>query len=479
MKNIKFTLILILILIIGASLRLYRTPENLYFGENAYEYLEAKKIIETKQIPLVGISTSHSWLLQGPLYYWIFVPVLALANYDPVSIAYVFVILHLFSIPLNYFVVKNIFGRRTAVISSLFMAISPSWLYLAKEARSFALIPLLLYPFLYHFYKFSSGNKRSLLWAAFFYGLILNLHYSPLMFIPGVIFIIYRLKLKISKRNFILSSIFFLIPQLPLIIYSAINNWSMLLKFAVWIPYRITSFLGIYKAADITSGKYITTLSDIYNFFQASLSFSNNFLIPFIILLVLFYLLYKYIKAKNKSYLIVSSLFISGLGALLIHTNPPWHYFVPLFPILAIIVSDFISKISQPIIKLLVIIIFLYFAYQNSLFLFSHKWFYQNNDVYNSESIFPSYKLEKAISSKIIEDAKGHNFNLRRVGKLDHYPDNFILPYRYILWRNGNEPAAQKQDLVYTIYEDTTKLPVKPSGELFWISNVAVLKENL
>src|SRR3989338_8681776 len=131
MKNIKFTLILILILIIGASLRLYRTPENLYFGENAYEYLEAKKIIETKQIPLVGISTSHSWLLQGPLYYWIFVPVLALANYDPVSIAYVFVILHLFSIPLNYFVVKNIFGRRTAVISSLFMAISPSWLYLA------------------------------------------------------------------------------------------------------------------------------------------------------------------------------------------------------------------------------------------------------------------------------------------------------------------------------------------------------------
>jgi hypothetical protein len=81
--------LLVLILALGIFLRFYRLPQNVIFhGELGDDYLAIKNFIAGRQIPLLGPATSHPWLSFGPLYYWLFAPVLVLGDYNPVIPAY-------------------------------------------------------------------------------------------------------------------------------------------------------------------------------------------------------------------------------------------------------------------------------------------------------------------------------------------------------------------------------------------------------
>ena len=146
----KYEALLFMVLAIGTFLRYFKLHENMVFhGELGDNYLAMKNIFTTGVIPLLGPPTSHPWLSFGPLYYWLFSPILLLSKYDPIGVAYSFAFLHSALIVVNYWVVKNTFNKKIAIISSFLIAFSPAYISFAHESRFFSLTLLLFYPLFY------------------------------------------------------------------------------------------------------------------------------------------------------------------------------------------------------------------------------------------------------------------------------------------------------------------------------------------
>ena len=132
--------LLSLILLLGFFLRFYRIEEIMLFhGELGDNYLQIKNFIFQKKIPLIGPPTSHTWLFFGPLFYWIFGPILLLSGFDPRSGAYFSEIIGIFTVLLNFFMVSKLFNNKTALISSLLVAVSPIFIVMSRSSRLFGL----------------------------------------------------------------------------------------------------------------------------------------------------------------------------------------------------------------------------------------------------------------------------------------------------------------------------------------------------
>lgn len=128
----------ILSVTLGIFLRFYRIRENLVFhGELGSNYLDIKNFISKGEIPLLGPPTSHPWLSFGPLFYWLFAPILVLFNYNPVSGANFMAVAGSLVIVLNFIVSERLFDKKIAAISSLLLAISPQFVTLTRESRFF------------------------------------------------------------------------------------------------------------------------------------------------------------------------------------------------------------------------------------------------------------------------------------------------------------------------------------------------------
>lgn len=228
-----------LIFLLGLALRLFGLSDNMIFhGELGDNYLVMKDIWLSREIPLLGPATSHPWLSFGPLFYWIFTPFLVLGKFDPVFMAVLMRIIGAVVILENYFFVKKLFNKKAALISSFVIAVAPQFIQMSQEGRFFSLVVVLLYPFLYFLFK----NKLFL--AFFFFGLMLNFHYAPLVLLPPAIIYLYYKRKDLSRKKVITGILGLVIPSLPLLIYSLSNRFEMLGKFIIWFPYRIARTLG-------------------------------------------------------------------------------------------------------------------------------------------------------------------------------------------------------------------------------------------
>src|SRR3990170_7826448 len=148
LRNSGWDALLVFAVVLGTFLRLYRLEENLVFhGELGHNYLAIKDFIIERTVPLLGPPTSHPWLAFGPLYYWIMAPIMVLARFDPRAGSLVMAFLSSAALVLAYGVLRRLFNKRIATLSTFLMAISPAWISLAREARFYSLVPLLFFPF--------------------------------------------------------------------------------------------------------------------------------------------------------------------------------------------------------------------------------------------------------------------------------------------------------------------------------------------
>ena len=83
-QNPKEATLLIIILIIGAFLRLYRIDEYMTFlGDEGRDVIVVGRFLKEGDLMLVGPGTSIGNMYLGPLYYYMMAPALFLANYSP------------------------------------------------------------------------------------------------------------------------------------------------------------------------------------------------------------------------------------------------------------------------------------------------------------------------------------------------------------------------------------------------------------
>jgi hypothetical protein len=88
------------------------------------------------------------------------------------------------------------------------------------------------------------------------------------------------------------------------------------------------------------------------------------------------------------------------------------------------------------------------------------------------------YVLQQKITKKIIQDADGKEYRLKRVGLYDKFEENYAQNYIYLLWWYGNEPQKDAK-ITYTIYESSIPNKVKNNNMIkkYSISNIILTKE--
>ena len=419
-------LLLLGILILALVLRLYRVNENLVFhGELGHNYLAIKNFVSESVVPLLGPPTSHPWLSFGPLFYYIFTPFLVVNHWNPNTGGYFFAVMSVVGIVANYVLTKRYVNEKVALISCYLLAISPSWLEMARQARFFSMISYLFYFFALLVLKLSEkGQKKYFLVVGAILGVMVNFHLTVIILVPGMIGFLWKEKTSVTIEKVLWMGAGFLSVNLPFLIYNLQHNFEMVSKFLVWLPYRSV----IYRDFDV---KF--TLGEIYWFLGGIVS------IPIVVTL--------FVERKRKLVRLFSWFLIFGVVGLILHKDPPRHYFYVLYPIPIIIVSALLGKLKPFLVmSVLVLTTSLY-----SNYLFSHKWFYTEN-VVRKNTVIP-FKLQTEVAEKIINDSSGKPFNLHREGYSDQFEGEYAQNYRYLLWLKGNEPKDYETDVSYTIIE--------------------------
>lgn len=222
--KLKFWLILIIVL--GACLRLYHlgiNPPSLNWDEAAIGW-NANTIFHTRRdefgtrLPLNFKSFGD---YKAPVYIYLTAPMVGLLGTNPIAVRLVSVLAGIASVYLIYLLGSIIKNKQLGIISAALLAITPWHLILSRPAfePNLALFFILLGTY---FFLLSLKKSKYLVLSALSFVLSMYTYHSPKIFVPifllGLSFI-YRKKLFSKKLNkwLLISSIFGLILLTPLI----------------------------------------------------------------------------------------------------------------------------------------------------------------------------------------------------------------------------------------------------------------------
>lgn len=479
----KAHFLFLLIFAFAAFLRLYLIDHNFLFtAEVGDNLLDIKNAFIHRQIPLKGPPTSHPWLAFGPLFYWLYGPVLIASQFNPLSHAYFAACISLLLLVANYYFIQKLFSYKTALFSSFLIAISPLYVTFTRTGRFTFIVSFLIYPFLWMVHQIPKGKTRYYFWSAFLLGCMINFHYTSLIFIPFLITYFYVNHIKLAMKHIFLGIAGFFLPLSPLLTYDGMHGFMMSRNLLLWIPYRILGFLGMYHKNSFTSQVFHENTVSYLSFFSYSFTptLDNSYTIfgLIIFILIITFLLWKcriFIQKRTipKNWLLLLLWGLWGFLAIFIHGNVPMHYYVPLLPLPIILFSLFLERILMNrfgiyiVLTILSILIIL-----NVKYYFFTPWFYSN------ENAPFTYNTTQRIAHFISNDAKGKPFKLNRIGYNDIYEKQFAQNYIYLLWLYKNEPV-EHANVTYTIIEDFRRIPTPLKKSTIHSINTIIIAKKL
>ena len=175
----KKNILVLIVIIISLFFNLYKIDTWLLFiGDFGRDYLAARNMLLTGNIPLVGIPSSVQWLHQGPISIYIIGLALLIGNFSPIAPA---VLYGLIGVLATYFVYRlgnELFGYTAGVLSALFFATSPLIVMSARMPYHTSSIPLFSSIFFLWLYKLLKGEKYLMPVCSFVFRIFLLLELS-------------------------------------------------------------------------------------------------------------------------------------------------------------------------------------------------------------------------------------------------------------------------------------------------------------
>ncbi len=447
-----------------------RNSASLYGAEIAQHYLEIIKLNQG-QLLLAGPLTSHVWLRLSATPYYLFYPLFVVTQFHPLTLPIVWILVSCLGPLISYLVISRIYNRLTGITSAWLYLLSPNILLIDHSTGFFAFIIPLSYVLIYQSYRvFFQQSKK--LWLMFLIiSLMMTLHAAAFMFLPFYIGAAIYWK-KFNRRSLAQSLVAFLVPQLPLLLNETNNHFSSIVQFSLWIPYKVINFISGRTLGVEGVTTQDTSLQLIINFFKLSvLPPTLSWLFGLIILAIFMGAGIHFLRTKKltfDSFLLI--LLLYGCLTLLIHKNPPHHYFVPLMTLPLILIAHWLNILfKSPPRRLVSLLLLISLTALNLRFIFSPEYLFKP----------PTHPFahQKQISQVIIDDAHNQPFALQRIGEFDHYQNYFQENYEYLLWWLGNRPLPTSSTQ-YVIVEDRSRTP---SDEEFVkvgdVENIAIFKK--
>lgn len=456
----KNNLIVLFALLIAVFLRTYNLSSSMVFiGDQGWFYLSARDMLIKGVIPLVGITSSHTWLHQGPLWtYMLSIPLL-IFKFNPISGGYLTAVLGTITVFLIYKIGSEFFSVKTGIIGMLLYAVSPLIIFFDRMPYHTSPISLFTLLYFYFLFKWVSGKVNYFPVVIFVLAILYNLELATFtLFFPlGLLFAFGLFKNKpfvkqlFSKKIIIYSLIAFVIPMLPILVYDLSHGFKQTILFLIWIGYKPFSIFIKHSSVDIVSSSN-TLMNFIFLNIQKLIFSPNLFISLSFLLLSLVFLIKKTainlkLKINNSEVLLMFLLSFSIIG-ILINQTPSYAYLPILFPFIIFAMSLFFDFIINTkkfkyvgiFILLSVVILNGYYSYLNS---------------FGKEFITRAKAVEK-----IIILSNGEKYNLIGKGEGSQF-ESFIMNYEYLLWWKGKSLSKDREKLKIIVSESIKGIKIE------------------
>jgi len=434
LSNKKEFLILLLILLVGAFMRLYRISDYMTFlSDEGRDVIIVRRFITELHPPLIGPGTSVGNMYLGPLYYYMMAPALLLANFSPVGPAVQIAILGIVTVFFVWFVGRKWFpsGEKVAwgaLIAAGLYAISPTVVAFSRSSWNPNIMPFFSLLCIYSAWKvWKDHNFSWLIVLGISFAFVLQSHYLGLFLAP-TLFVFWimtardlRMNWKMKIGEFLRKSSFgfliFLGLMSPLLIFDIRHNWQN--YNAIKIFFTTSRDVGLPFLA------YLSKIGSTTLMFFTNLPMGKNMYLGILAVLVLIIFLgWVYKKHFLRGAYVLLFLWITvGLIGIASYKGQIYdHYLGFLFPAPFLLLGAFAQKVLDSknflakILFSLTIGFVVFFSFQN-----------------NPPFVNPGYQMPRAISvAKVIQEkAGGAKFNLAAISVFD---DRSVYLYFLTIW---------------------------------------------
>lgn len=449
-----------------------------FIGDFAWFYISARDMLLTGEIPLVGITSSHTWVHQGPLWTYLLAIPLFISNFNPVSGAYFTAALGTLTVFMIYKIGIQMFSKFVGIVASVLYATSPLVIIHSRMPYHTSIVPLASLLFIYFLYKWIKGDVRFLPFVFLSLGVLYNLELSTLVFwfLLILIFAYGFIKRKLwftqsLKPNVILLSVFLLLSvMLPMIIYDVRQHsgYFQITAFFRLIKIYLFSSLPVFSFEEIRG-----VFASLFSYNQRLVFLGNGIFALLLTMVSFFYLVSSvynphpnplpkgegkgegdHVRIFAKRARMIRSLLLLWvvlplLGIILSRTAS--EAYVPmLFPAIILSIALFFNYIYKRH-ALIVFIAILLFVVANSYLLISENYLMEKPHGYGT----PFSKILK-VSEKIVIESDGKEYNLI-AGSKGMQLENF----EYLTWWLGHGPSKDDQPLKVLLIPDKDSIHVE------------------
>lgn len=458
LKINKYSILLLGIFLISLFLRIYNLQNSMQFiGDQGWFYLSARDLLINGTIPLVGITSSHTWLHQGPLWTYMLSIALLIGRFNPISAAYLTAIIGSLTVILIYKITSRMFSGNAGILAAVLYAVSPLIVFFDRIPFDPAPIPFFTTLYLYSLYRWINNSLKYFPVLIFSIAILYNLELATFtLFFPFVAIFLYgvikkeEFVTKLNNKKIVLISIASgVVPMLPVIIYDFSHGFKQTIVFFAWTIYKpINGIIG--NNSSDTSLTYKSVILFLSQSIQNIVFHSNMMLALLIFLLSVVFLVFKFFSktqsVRKPEFLILFLLIVSFLG-LLVNKIPSDAYLPIIFPFVIISVGTFFSyllnlrKLKYVLFALFLILIFLNIK----------------SSIIQSQNSNFTNRLDAV--SKVIALSKNQKYNLVGQGPGSQF-ESFTMNYEYLLWWKGHPVSDKKEHLKIIVKETGSKIEV-------------------
>lgn len=406
-------------------LRFWQVPRHFFFGiDEEYQSLLALSIIKDFHIIWIGLSAANTGFYIAPGFVYLHSLFLWISRLDPVILGYAASTVSFITILIFYYVVKHLFDKKSAIITTLIYSFSTFVMSYDRRFWNSTFVPPTAVLFFLSLVK-SEKNPKWYLLTAILLGLSFHIHASLFIFIPITILVLcYRIfivKQKIPIIYHLLSIILFLILYFPLIVYDFVHNFDNLKT-----PFRMLKQLekggGGYSFL-----QHFQTIQSTIQQFWSSDSFSSLVNYSLLALIAIIFLWF-FLKKKNMAEDVLA--FIIILYALIFLFYPGTildYYFIGFFPFFSIVIALFLTQF-----------------YQLSLIALTAIFILPNITAFFQSPVDGNLELKKLVVQKTIRALRNEPFYLETAK-----PYVYFGGWRYLFEAYGKKPSASQADTMF------------------------------
>ena len=453
------SLVLMLFLLLGLFLRLYRIDEYLTFlGDEGRDARIIRDLLHGNLV-FIGPQTSIGNMYLGPLYYYLVAPALFFSRLNPVGPAVMVSLISVLTIFLTYLIARSWFGQRVALLSLIYFSISPVAIIYGRSSWNPNPMPLFSLIFVYSIYQsVIKGKFQFLLLSGVSLAFALQMHYLGLILLPfaifwlGLLFLVIKNKHKylLDLRISILRSLLvFLALMSPLVLFDLKHSFANFRAVSAFFSDRQTTV----NLNPVRSDRFVPVVRQITSDLLLG---QNDYLAPTIsLVLISMFLVLPFKKSNQLPFWILYTWLFFGVLCLSLYKQHVYaHYFGFLYPAIYIFISLTIvalleSKFFYKLLGLFLLCSTLYYLVKSSPFLFN-----PNNQL---------HRTEQAVDS-IIAKSDNQSFNFGLIAK-----QNYDESYRYFFENKKSKFVRGEESItsqLFVICEDSDKC--QPEGNPAW-----------